>query len=86
MVSLRYISHPLEPTEVTKTMDDTQTTLYKKPEENSGISLECSNLHANANNNSPSGGIKLESENAAAAGRVVNAVDVTNMTQLTPPQ
>ncbi|XP_054733576.1 T-related protein isoform X1 [Anastrepha obliqua] len=92
---LGYTSHPLEPVEVSKTLEDSQAAIYKSPQQtgsdggsSSVLTLECTNLKAQ----SPSVAVKLEaidsvvtpSHERSSAAATATATSVVTASPNTP--
>lgn len=76
-----YATHPLEPVDVTKTLDESQSAMYKPTEEQSSvITLECASASASLKTAHNHNDIKLESlehsmdRNAVPTATVPSAV------------
>ncbi|EDV39420.2 uncharacterized protein Dana_GF25302 [Drosophila ananassae] len=90
-LEIGYAAHPLEPVDVSKTLDDPQAAMYKpSDEQGSVITLECAGSSLKSSHND----IKLETvERGTVSGAVPTAVvsataavSADTWTPLTPPQ
>ncbi|XP_037953486.1 T-related protein [Teleopsis dalmanni] len=79
VTDIGYASHALEPVEVSKTLDDTQTAIYKAQEEGTSVlTLECSSMKTNNTNSTTTASVKLENlEGAAAAHERATSSGIT---------